>query len=89
MCNPRHTNREHKKVFAFSSMPRLNQDQDTIQINNNAKTLAMGREQYWFNKRSENPRGCSKPKWEDLPLIRITLSNKSQKMLMMLDNRNV
>ena len=38
---------------------------------------------------SKNPRGFSKPKWQNLPLIRFILPNKLHKTMMMPDSRNM
>ena len=39
----------------------------------------MAKEEYGLNKISENSRDNSKPKWQNLPLIRFILPNKMQK----------
>ena len=62
-----------KGSFPPAGMLKANQDEDIIQINNNTKTLVMAKEQYELSKGSENPMDSSKPKWQNLPLIRFIL----------------
>ena len=69
-------------------MQKLNQDQDIIQINNNAKTFAMAKEQYGFSKRSENPRSCTKPKCQTVYWYGLFCQTNHKKIMMLLLNRN-
>ena len=60
-------------------MIRVSQDKNIIQIYNYMTTLARAKEKYGFSKRDENPRGCSQPKRQNLPLIRFVVPNKCTK----------
>ena len=52
------------------------------------KTFVLPKEQDGFRQQSENSRSCGLPKWQNLPLIRLVLTNKMKKLMMML-NRHV
>ena len=59
-------------------MFEANKDQDIVQANNNTQTLGTQREQYGFSECGENPRGCSQPNRQNMPLIGLVLQNHKE-----------